>query len=155
VFRAAVDAAQSTDPAAGPSPPVDAVFTSEEYGDELALRFGASHVRVDPGRLHRPVSGTAVRADPVGHWQWLAPPVRAWFARRVPVRDAALVGALTEHYRARGGIWAEADSPIEFHVDESALALDGLAEAVAACDALLARGWELRPPLTCRESSAS
>ncbi|HEY0636381.1 MAG TPA: adenylyltransferase/cytidyltransferase family protein, partial [Pseudonocardiaceae bacterium] len=40
---------------------VDAVFSSEEYGPELARRFGARHVAVDPGRVRAPVSGTAVR----------------------------------------------------------------------------------------------
>ena len=43
-------------------PSVDAVFTSESYGDELAARFGAEHVCVDGPRGRVPVSGTAVRA---------------------------------------------------------------------------------------------
>ena len=42
VFRAAVPE------------PVDAVFTSEPYGDELARRFGAEHVCVDPDRTRLP-----------------------------------------------------------------------------------------------------
>src|SRR5690242_304352 len=37
---------------------VDAVFTSEEYGDELARRLGARHVCVDRERTLYPVSGT-------------------------------------------------------------------------------------------------
>ncbi|MER6997349.1 AAA family ATPase [Streptomyces sp. NPDC000410] len=92
---------------------VDAVFTSETYGDELARRFGgADSVCVDPGRTVFPVSGTAVRKDPVGCWDFLEPPVRAALARRVVVLGAESTGtttlatALAAHYRARGGVWA-------------------------------------------------
>lgn len=92
--------------------PVDAVFTSEEYGSELARRFGAEEVCVDRERLRFPVSGTAVRADPVGNWEFLGPGVRAALARRVVVLGAESTGtttlsqALAEHYRGRGGVWA-------------------------------------------------
>ncbi|HET7609759.1 MAG TPA: AAA family ATPase, partial [Gammaproteobacteria bacterium] len=82
----------------------DAVFTSEPYGDELARRLGAVHVSVDPARTAVPCSGTAVRADPARYWWALAPPVRAWFARRVVVVGAestgttTLAAALAHHY---------------------------------------------------------
>jgi HTH-type transcriptional regulator, transcriptional repressor of NAD biosynthesis genes len=98
--------------AVGPEP-VDAVFTSEAYGPELARRFQAEHVSVDPARQAFPVSGTAVRSDPVAHWAFLPPPVRAWFTRRIVVVGAESTGtttmasALAEHYRGRGGIWRE------------------------------------------------
>jgi NadR type nicotinamide-nucleotide adenylyltransferase len=84
---------------------VDAVFSSEAYGEELARRFGAVPVCVDPGRSAVPVSGTAVRADPVANWRWLRPAVRAWFVRRVVVLGAESTGtttmaqALAGHYR--------------------------------------------------------
>ena len=89
--------------------PVTAVFSSEDYGDELARRLGAVAVPVDAGRGMAPVSGTAVRADPVAHWDDLAPAVRAWFARRVVVVGSESTGtttvsrALTDALRARGG----------------------------------------------------
>ncbi|WP_233258077.1 AAA family ATPase [Micromonospora sp. S4605] len=75
--------------------PVDAVFSSEAYGAELARRFGAAPVAVDPARRRVPVSGTAVRADPVGHWDQLSAPVRAWFVRRVVVVGAESTGTTT------------------------------------------------------------
>ncbi|GIG89864.1 transcriptional regulator NadR [Plantactinospora endophytica] len=96
VFRAAVGPAR-----------VDAVFSSEAYGAELARRFDAVDVPVDPARGAVPVSGTAVRADPVAHWAMLSPPVRAWFARRIVVVGAESTGtttvaeALAAHYRTR------------------------------------------------------
>jgi NadR type nicotinamide-nucleotide adenylyltransferase len=92
--------------ALGTSPPVTAVFTSEPYGPELARRFGATHVSVDPTRDLMPCSGTAVRADPPAHWPHLADPVRAWFTTRVIVVGAESSGtttlsrALAAHYHA-------------------------------------------------------
>lgn len=74
---------------------VDAVFSSEAYGAELARRFGAVPMIVDASRRQVPVSGTAVRADPVRHWRWLSPPVRAWFVRRVIVVGAESSGTTT------------------------------------------------------------
>ncbi|MFD9012489.1 AAA family ATPase [Streptomyces sp. NPDC059552] len=91
---------------------VDAVFTSEEYGSELARRFGAAEVLVDRERTLFPVSGTAVRQDPVGSWDFLGPAVRAALTRRVVVLGAESTGtttlsrALADHYRRRGGVWA-------------------------------------------------
>ncbi|TNU77356.1 adenylyltransferase/cytidyltransferase family protein [Miniimonas arenae] len=84
--------------------PVDAVVTSDAYGEELARRFGATWLRVDPGRLGTPVSGRAVRADPARWWWALPPAVRAWYARRVVVTGAESTGtttlalALQEHF---------------------------------------------------------
>lgn len=80
------------DPADGP---VDAVFTSDSYGDELAARLDATWVRVDPSRLGLPVSARAVRADPAGHWWALPAPVRAWYVRRVVVLGAESTGTTT------------------------------------------------------------
>ena len=103
VFRSAI----------GPGKAVDVVFSSEVYGPELARRFSAQHVSVDPDRSREPVSGTAVRADPVANWRFLAPPVRAWLARRVVVVGAESTGtttlarALTRQLRLRGGAFAE------------------------------------------------
>jgi HTH-type transcriptional repressor of NAD biosynthesis genes len=75
--------------------PVDAVFTSDAYGEELARRLGATWVQVDAGRARNPVSGTAVRADLAGHWHELAPSVRASLAGRVVVLGAESTGSTT------------------------------------------------------------
>jgi NadR type nicotinamide-nucleotide adenylyltransferase len=90
---------------------IDAVFTSEKYGDELASRFEATHVCVDVGRIAVPVSGSAIRSDPPAHWRHLAPPVRAWFTRRVVVVGAESTGtttlarSLAEALQLRGSPW--------------------------------------------------
>ncbi|MFB9681469.1 AAA family ATPase [Streptosporangium vulgare] len=96
----------------GQVPEIDAVFSSEAYGPELAHRFGAAHVGVDADRERFPVSGTMVRNDPVSCWEHLSPAVRGHLARRVVVVGAessgttTLARSLAAHYAARGGPWA-------------------------------------------------
>ncbi|MFE5487963.1 AAA family ATPase [Streptomyces sp. NPDC056527] len=114
---------------------VDAVFTSEPYGEELGRRFGAEAVCVDPDRTLFPVSGTAVRKDPVGCWDYLEPPVRAALTRRVVVLGAESTGtttmarALAEHYRNRGGVWARTRYVPEYGREFSELKLAELRSA--------------------------
>jgi NadR type nicotinamide-nucleotide adenylyltransferase len=75
--------------------PVDAVFTSEAYGEPLAARLGAVHVPVDPGRVRVPISGTAIREDVLGHRAWLDPRVAAHFVERVVFLGAESTGKST------------------------------------------------------------
>jgi len=56
----------------------DALFSSDHYLDELARRFGAEAVVVDPQRTTVPISATQIREAPADHLDRLAPPVRAW-----------------------------------------------------------------------------
>ncbi len=92
--------------------PIDVVFSSEPYGDELARRLGARHVLVDLAREQHRVSGTSVRADPVAHWAALAPCVRGHLAWRVIVVGAESTGkstvaaAVASRLRSRGGAFA-------------------------------------------------
>ncbi len=86
----------------------DAVFTSEDYGDEYARQMGCIHVLVDKERLSVPISATMVRSDPMKYAGFLTPQVRAYFARRVAVIGAestgktTLVKDLARHY---GTVW--------------------------------------------------
>lgn len=73
----------------------DAVFTSEDYGDRYAAHLGCVHVMVDQARLAIPCSGTAVRADPFAMWDFIDPPVRGWFAKRVVIVGAESTGTTT------------------------------------------------------------
>lgn len=75
--------------------PVDAVFTSDDYGAELARRLSATWVQVDPGRMHISISGTAVRANPAAYWHCLHPAVRAHYVRRVVITGAESTGSTT------------------------------------------------------------
>ena len=75
--------------------PVDAVFTSEDYGDgfaeHLTQRFRArrphtatvEHVCVDPRRVGVPVSGSLIRTDIHAHRSRLSPYVYGSFVQRI------------------------------------------------------------------------
>jgi HTH-type transcriptional repressor of NAD biosynthesis genes len=73
----------------------DAVFTSEDYGDRYASFMGSTHVLVDRARLQVPCSGTAVRGDAFAMWDFIDPPVRSWFAKRVVIVGAESTGTTT------------------------------------------------------------
>jgi len=74
---------------------IDVVFTSEDYGDELARRLGARHVCVDPARTAYPVSGTDIRRDPLGHWDYIPPVVRPSYVHRVAILGTESTGKTT------------------------------------------------------------
>jgi HTH-type transcriptional regulator, transcriptional repressor of NAD biosynthesis genes len=93
---------------------VDAVFTSEAYGDgfaaELAQEFGhpVKHIMVEAARDAIPISGTQLRADIHAHRRFLAPEVYASFVKRVAILGGessgktTLAAALAEHF---GTVW--------------------------------------------------
>lgn len=88
--------------------PPDVVFTSEAYGEPYARLMNCRHVPVDPARAAVPVSGTAIRRDPFAHWDFLPPPARAWYARRVVVVGAESTGTTTlagDLANALGTVW--------------------------------------------------
>ncbi|MES2570561.1 MAG: AAA family ATPase [Verrucomicrobiota bacterium] len=74
---------------------IDAVFTSEDYGDGFASELTAffreespaapevRHIQVDRDRREIPVSGTAIRAGFPGLLHWLSPVVAESFGRRI------------------------------------------------------------------------
>ena len=74
---------------------VDAVFTSEDYGDGFAkelTRFfhesqptlpDVTHVMVDRNRQHLPISGTLLRQNIHAYREWLSPLIYASFVQRV------------------------------------------------------------------------
>jgi HTH-type transcriptional regulator, transcriptional repressor of NAD biosynthesis genes len=97
-----LDGADPTDPASAPAfwltwrdhvlsslarlpdaPKVDLVVSSDREAWRLAELLGARHALVDPDRLVVPMSGTAIRRDPLAAWPYLPPPVRAHYALRV------------------------------------------------------------------------
>jgi HTH-type transcriptional repressor of NAD biosynthesis genes len=74
---------------------VDVVFTSEEYGDELARYLGATHVCVDRTRHTVPVSGTAIREATLRHWEHVPRVVRPHLALRVAIVGTESTGKTT------------------------------------------------------------
>ena len=87
----------------------DVVFSSEAYGEELARRLGARHWPVDPTRAEVPVSASMIRSRPMDYWDYLPPPVRPYYARRIAVVGAESTGkttlarALADHLNT---VWA-------------------------------------------------
>ncbi len=89
---------------------VDAVFTSEDYGEgfarELSEFFGKAvvHVAVDPERSDWPVSGTLLRSDVHAHRGFLSPEVYGDFVERICLLGgessgkSTLASALADHY---------------------------------------------------------
>ncbi len=86
VFLAAADEV-------APGVAIDAVFTGEDYGSEMARRLGAEHVRLERPGL-RP-SGTALREDPSAAWDDLLPAARVGLAHRIVVVGAESTGTTT------------------------------------------------------------
>ncbi|AFY92322.1 AAA family ATPase [Chamaesiphon minutus] len=82
----------------------DVVFSSEDYGDRFAHYLGCGHVSIDRSRTVFPISGTKVRSAPLQHWQYIEPPVRGWYAKRICLVGAESTGkttlakALAAHY---------------------------------------------------------
>lgn len=72
---------------------VDVVVAGESYGELLAGCLGAASVRLD--RTELPAAGREIRADPVGNWDLLSEPSRAWYCRRVVVVGAESTGTTT------------------------------------------------------------
>ncbi|QDQ26860.1 AAA family ATPase [Chitinimonas arctica] len=68
---------------------VEAVFTSEDYGDgfaaHLSREFGSlvTHVELDRARANIPISATRIRGDVHGHRDYLAASVYADFVSRI------------------------------------------------------------------------
>lgn len=87
--------------------PVDAVFTSEDYGEGFARALTATfrsrdprcaevaHVLVDRDRRQRPISGTHLRADVHAQRAWLSPVVYASFVARVCILGGESSGKTT------------------------------------------------------------
>jgi len=80
---------------------------------DVDATFTGGDLSADPQRALVPVSSRAVRADPIAHWEQLAPPVRAFLARRLVIGGAESTGKTTfardlrDALAARGGAFAE------------------------------------------------
>jgi len=62
---------------------LDAIFSSEDYGFELAERLDIKHELVDKERLKQPISGTEIRNNPYVNWKYIYPKARPYFMNRV------------------------------------------------------------------------
>lgn len=74
---------------------IDYVFASETYGYKLAEVLGARFIPCDPGRDSFPVSGTAIRTDPMKYWEYIPDCVRPYYVKRVCVFGPESTGKTT------------------------------------------------------------
>lgn len=87
--------------------PIDLLFASEDYGEPLARVLGSRFIPNNAGRGLIEVSGSAIRANPGDHWDYLPPPVRGYYSKRVLLFGPESTGkttlglALAQHF---GGI---------------------------------------------------
>lgn len=78
--------------------PIDYLFAGEAYGAELARQVGGKFVPLGARNLGADgqglggLSGSAVRADPFGHWHYLPPPVRDHYALTICLHGVESVG---------------------------------------------------------------
>jgi NadR type nicotinamide-nucleotide adenylyltransferase len=83
---------------------IDHVFASDDYGLRLAEEVGATFLPVDPQRSAFPISGTRIRDKPFAEWNFLPPPVRAYYAKRICLfgpessGKTTLAGQLAGHF---------------------------------------------------------
>lgn len=93
--------------------PVDAVFSSEPYGEQLARYFSAVCICLDSSRLLYPVCSTQIRHNPVENWQFLSSDAQAWFCLRVVIVGAESTGkttlskALAAYFQHQSLLWAK------------------------------------------------
>ena len=85
-------------------PGPDFVFASERYGQRLATELGATFVPVNLSRDLIPITASAIRADPMAHWDRILPEARPYFLKRVAIvgpesaGKTVLTAALADHY---------------------------------------------------------
>lgn len=100
----------------------DFLFASETYGFRLAEALGARYVPVDQSRELVPISGTAIRKEPMRHWEMILPEARPYFLKRVAILGpessgkSMLAAFLAAHYQTRhvaeyGRAYVDAVSP--------------------------------------------
>jgi HTH-type transcriptional regulator, transcriptional repressor of NAD biosynthesis genes len=83
----------------------EVVFSSEEYGEELARRLGTVHVSCDLARDAVPISATRIRENPYANWHFIPELVRPYYTKRVVVYGpestgkTTLAARLAEHYQ--------------------------------------------------------
>jgi HTH-type transcriptional repressor of NAD biosynthesis genes len=121
----------------------EVLFASEAYGQPLANQVGARFVPVDIDRTTRSVSGTAIRNDPFGNWEYIPHVVRPYFTKRVTLfgpessGKSTLAKQLGEHYKTvvvpeYGRTYVETFNNSAINKDELTYIVQGHLASVAA-----------------------
>ena len=76
-------------------PPIDIIFSSEEYGEPFARHLGVPHLAFDIQRRQVPVSATLIREKPLTYWDYIPAIVRPYFVRKVCLYGPESTGKTT------------------------------------------------------------
>lgn len=76
-------------------PPMDIVFTSEPYGDYLAIFMGIVHQPFDLRRVHVPISASQISQNPAKYWDYLPDVVKPNYCKRVVLLGTESTGKST------------------------------------------------------------
>jgi HTH-type transcriptional repressor of NAD biosynthesis genes len=85
-------------------PPVDAIFSSEEYGEPFAAHLGAVHRTFDLPRTQFPVSASKIRLTPFVFWDFIPLVVRPFFVKKIcfygpeSTGKSSMTIRMAEHY---------------------------------------------------------
>jgi len=80
-------------------PPIDILFSSEEYGEPFAKNLGIVHRPFDPQRKIYPVSATLIRKDPMNFWDFIPAAVRPYFVKKICIYGPESTGKSTLAFR--------------------------------------------------------
>jgi HTH-type transcriptional regulator, transcriptional repressor of NAD biosynthesis genes len=64
-------------------PPVQLIFSSEEYGEPFAKNLCAKHIPFDYDRNKYPVSATRIRENPLKYWDFIPIIARPYFVKKI------------------------------------------------------------------------
>ncbi len=64
-------------------PPIDIIFSSEEYGIPFAKNLRAEPKSFDPERKLFPVSATKIRENPFAYWKYIPKIVRPFYVKKI------------------------------------------------------------------------
>jgi HTH-type transcriptional repressor of NAD biosynthesis genes len=64
-------------------PPIDIIFSSEEYGISFANNLKAEHKSFDADRKLFPVSASLIRANPFAYWKYIPNVVKPYFVKKI------------------------------------------------------------------------
>ncbi|MBX2964226.1 MAG: AAA family ATPase [Cyclobacteriaceae bacterium] len=85
-------------------PPIDVLFSSEDYGAPFAKHLGIPHVEFDSLRDKFPVSGTKIREQPFQYWNFIPNEVRPFFVKKIcfygpeSTGKSMMAKRMAEHY---------------------------------------------------------
>lgn len=75
---------------------LDAVFTSESYGDDFAKYLGVEHFLADERSCGKyQISGTKIRKSPFKYWEFIIKEIRPFFVKRIVIMGPESVGKST------------------------------------------------------------